>query len=183
MKQIIKRILTEATNPKMDKVLNLLVKKYPNPIKEMIKGMEYLEELGFDNEEVMSIYKYHIKNEFPNVMGVDDYFYIFDGLFQPDTIEYYFDRGVNDDNAEENYIIYNNTTDEGDYNDIPVMELRTKDYFGRRSVNNVKRDQAPILEINTYHHDTLNSLFGSKWKEPFKIWFEERFDREVNTII
>ena len=57
MKQIIKRILTEATNPKMDKVLNLLVKKYPNPIKEMIKGMEYLQELGFDNEEVMSIYK------------------------------------------------------------------------------------------------------------------------------
>jgi hypothetical protein len=178
MKQIIKRILTEATNPKMDRVLNLLHKKYPNPINEMIKGMEYLEELGFDNEEVMSIYKYHIKNEFPNVMSVDDYFYIFDGLFQPDTIEYYFDRGVNDDNAEEDYIIYNNIV-EGEYNDIPVMELRTKDYFG----TSVKRDQAPILEINTFHHDTLNLLFGSEWKEPFKIWFEERFDREVNTII
>jgi len=168
MKQIIKRILTEATNPKMDKVLNLLVKKYPNPIKEMIKGMEYLQELGFDNEEVMSIYKYHIKNEFPNVMGVYDYSYIFDGLFQPDTIEYYFDRGVNDDNFDEDSTLEFYTKKNGG---IPVMVLRTRNY------------KNPILGIEDYYIDTLNSLFGSKWKEPFKIWFEERFDWEVNTII
>jgi len=168
MKQLIKRILTEATNPKMDKVLNLLVKKYPNPIKEMIKGMEYLQELGFDNEEVMSIYKYHIKNEFPNVMGVYDYSYIFDGLFQPDTIEYYFDRGVNDDNFDEDSTLEFYTKKNGG---IPVMVLRTRNY------------KNPILEINTFHHDTLNLLFGSEWKEPFKIWFEERFDWGVNTII
>lgn len=181
MRQIIKRILTESTN--LDKPLELLLNLYPNPIKDMNKGMEHLQELGFDDREIISIYKYHFKNEFSNVMRIEDYFQVFDGLFQPETIEYYFDRGVDDDNAEEDYIIYNNTTDEGDYNDIPVMELRTKDYFGSRSVNNVKRDQAPILEINTYHHDTLNLFFGSEWKEPFKIWFEERFDREVNTII
>jgi hypothetical protein len=59
------------------------------------------------------------------------------------------------------------------------MELRTKDYFK----GSVKENQAPILEIHTYHRTTLNLLFGSDWKEPFKIWFEERFDREVNTII
>lgn len=177
MRQIIKRILTESTE--LDKMVKLLLKKYPNPIKDMIKGMEYLEELGFNDKEVMSMYKYHLKNELPNVMRIEDYFQVFDGLFQPETIEYYFDRGVNDDNAEEDYIIYNNTTDEGDYNDIPVMELRTKDYFK----GSVKENQAPILEINTYHHDTLNLLFGSEWKEPFKIWFEERFDWEVNTII
>jgi len=168
MKQLIKRILTESTM--LDQVLDLLHRQYPNPIKEMNKGMEYLQELGFDNEEVMSIYKYHIKNEFPNVMGVYDYSYIFDGLFQPDTIEYYFDRGVNDDNAEEDYIIYMNY-DESGYGDIPVMELRTRNY------------KNPILGIEDYYIDTLNSLFGSKWKNPFKIWFEERFDREVNTII
>lgn len=177
MRQIIKRILTEST--KLDQVLDILLRQYPNPIKDMNKSMEYLEELGFDDREIISIYKYHFKNEFPNVMRIEDYFQVFDGLFQPETIEYYFDRGVDDDNAEEDYIIYNNTTDEGDYNDIPVMELRTKDYFK----GSVKENQAPILEINTYHYDTLNLLFGSDWKEPFKIWFEERFDEEVNTII
>ena len=176
MKGLIKRILTESTE--LDKMVKLLLRQYPNPIKDMIKGMEYLEELGFNDKEVMSMYKYHLKNEFPNVMRIEDYFQVFDGLFQPETIEYYFDRGVNDDNAEEDYIIYNNTT-EGEYNDIPVMELRTKDYFK----GSVKENQAPILEIHTYHRTTLNLLFGSDWKEPFKIWFEERFDREVNTII
>ena len=30
--------------------------------------------------------------------------------------------------------------------------------------------------------NTLNSLFSSKWKNPFKIWFKQRFDEEVKTI-
>jgi hypothetical protein len=46
MRQIIKRILTEGT--KLDQALEILLREYPNPMEDLMGGVKYLKELGFD---------------------------------------------------------------------------------------------------------------------------------------
>jgi hypothetical protein len=41
---------------------------------------------------------------------------------------------------------------------------------------------APILEVHENEGNTLNSYFGDKWHEPFKMWFNENFEMPVKTI-
>jgi hypothetical protein len=44
--------------------------------------------------------------------------------------------------------------------------------------------ESPILEFEDFHlSNQLDSIFGDRWKEPFKRWFEDNFHFPVKTIL
>ena len=48
--------------------------------------------------------------------------------------------------------------------------------------NNI--EDSPILEFeDTHSSKQLDSIFGDRWKEPFKRWFEDNFLFPVKTIL
>jgi hypothetical protein len=36
--------------------------------------------------------------------------------------------------------------------------------------------------VETIYEKQLNSLFNDEWKEPFRLWFIEKFDKPVKYI-
>ena len=40
----------------------------------------------------------------------------------------------------------------------------------------------PALKLNDETANTLNNLFGGRWKKPFQYWFEEKFGYKVKTF-
>jgi len=45
-------------------------------------------------------------------------------------------------------------------------------------------NQSPILEFDNSHLSSqLDGIFGDRWEEPFKIWFEDNFNFPVKTIL
>ena len=89
MRNLIKRILTETTKSHIDQVLEILLKKYPNPIEDLMGSVEYLKELGFEEDEISKIFKHYFKTEKPLS---ETYYQVFDEIFQPDA------PGSGDDN-------------------------------------------------------------------------------------
>jgi hypothetical protein len=44
-------------------------------------------------------------------------------------------------------------------------------------------EDSPIVEFeDTYSSKQLDSIFGDRWEEPFKRWFEDKFHFPVKTI-
>lgn len=44
--------------------------------------------------------------------------------------------------------------------------------------------ESPILEFEDSHlSNQLDSIFGNRWEEPFKKWFEDNFHIRVKTIL
>ena len=167
MKDIIKRVLTEST--KLDKTLDVLLKLHPNLINNIEDGIELLKELGFDDKEISGVFRYYFKTKFLGKPDLDSYFEVFDSIFKPEGIDYDYEDDFDSD-GDDVHIKFTNYTEDGLWrNDDPIMDLYR---IGGKST----------LEIDRYYTNTLNSLFGNKWKEPFKIWFKERFDEEVKRI-
>jgi hypothetical protein len=45
-------------------------------------------------------------------------------------------------------------------------------------------EDSPIVEFeDTYSSKQLDSIFGNRWEEPFKRWFEDKFHFPVKTIL
>jgi hypothetical protein len=54
--------------------------------------------------------------------------------------------------------------------------------YDRKLLKKYKND-SPIIEFeNSNISNSLNGYFGDAWKQPFKEWFKDNFDFEVNTI-
>ena len=180
MKQIIKRILSETTKSHIDQVLEILLKKYPNPIEDLMGSVEYLKELGFDDKEISKVFRYYLKGMFANHPTLNIYFQVFDSIFRIDDLKsefeivYYDDEyGDEIETEDQTHMIFNLWDDE--YGDpTQVMNWYDVGYYLNTNI------KAPILEIDGDYLNLLQSI--SKWKEPFKRWFEMRFDLKVKTI-
>lgn len=193
MKKLIKRILTEAVDTRLEKAVTILLRDYPNPMENLMGGIEYLKEIGFDDKEVGKIFQHYFKGVFANRPSLDTYYQVFDQIFQPDDIqlEYEIIYGVDEDGYEDidkdvsdkTHMIFNKVDQYGDAEDYQIMNWYGVGYWGDtdqgRIMNNTK---APYLDIDNDYLMLLKSIFGSKWREPFKIWFEDRFDLKVKTI-
>lgn len=183
MRQIIKRILTEGT--KLDQVLEILLRKYPNPMENLMGGVKYLKEIGFDDKEVSEVFRYYLKGMFANHPTLNIYFQVFDSIFRIDDLNsdfevvYYDDEyGDEIETEDQNHMIFNLWDVKDEYGD-PTQIMNWYDNEHGRIMNNTK---APYLDIDSDYLMLLKSIFGSKWVTPFKKWFEERFDLKVKTI-
>lgn len=192
MRNLIKRILTETTKSHIDQVLEILLKKYPNPIEDLMGSVEYLKELGFEEDEISKIFKHYFKTEKPLS---ETYYQVFDEIFQPDGIQLEYETiyGVDEDGYEdidkdvsdETHMIFNKVDQDGDnYGDpYQIMNWYDVGYWDDNEQGRIMNTtKAPYLDIDRDYLDLLNVLFGTKWKGPFKKWFEDRFDLKVKTI-
>ena len=186
MKQIIKRILSETTKSQLDQTLEILIRQYPNPMEDLMGGVKYLKELGFDDKEVSKVFRYYLKGMFVNHPTLNIYFQVFDSIFRIDDLKAEFEIVYDDDEygdeieaEDQNHMIFKLWGE--DENDEPTQVMNWYDvgYYLRTDTFSNK---APYLDINRDYLELLELLFGTKWKEPFKRWFEMRFDLKVKTI-
>lgn len=192
MKQLIKRILIEGVKLQLDKVINILLKKYPNPMEDIRGGMEYLKEIGFEDDEIGKVFKHYLKDKFANHPTLNIYYEIFDGIFQPDDIQLEFEVVYEDDEygdeietEDQTHMIFNKVDQYGDnYGDpYQIMNWYDVGYWDDNDQGHIMNTtKAPYLDMERDYLDLLKTLFGVKWKEPFKKWFEDRFDLKVKTI-
>jgi hypothetical protein len=188
MRNLIKKILTEST--KLDQVLEILVRKYPNPMEDIMGGIEYLKKIGFDNDEISKVFKHYFKTEKPLS---ETYYQVFDGIFQPDDIQLEFEtiygvdedgyEDIDKDTSDETHIIFNKVDQYGDAEDYQIMNWYGVGHWDDNEQGRIMNTtKTPYLDIDRDYLELLNVLFGSKWKGPFKIWFEDRFNLKVKTI-
>lgn len=185
MKQLIKRVLTESR--KLDKAVTILLREYPNPMEDIMGGVEYLKEIGFDDKEVGEVFRYYLKGMFANNPTLNIYFQVFDSIFRIDDLKSEFEVVYDDDEygdeietEDQTHMIFNLWDVNDEYGD-PTQVMNWYD-VGYYLSTNTFSNKAPYLDIDDDYLNLLQSLFGSKWKEPFKRWFEERFDLKVKTI-
>jgi hypothetical protein len=80
----------------------------------------------------------------------------------------------------------------GDYDDDDnLFRWYGEDYWRSEEVKftqsdkNLKKwiEQSPILEFdNNGKKEQLDNLFGDRWHQPFKDWFQHNFDLPIKTI-
>ena len=176
MRQIIKRILTEGT--KLDQALEILLREYPNPMEDLMGGVKYLKELGFDDKEVEKIFQHYFKDLFANHPTLNIYFQVFDSIFRIDDLTSEFEIVYGDEIEAEDrtHMIFKLWDGDEDMDDYQVMNWYDVGYYLNTNI------KAPNLDIDGDYLMLLKSIFGSKWVTPFKKWFEERFDLKVKTI-
>lgn len=189
MKKLIKRILTETTKSQLNinRVLEILLRDYPNPMENLMGGVEYLKEIGFDDDTIGKVLIQYFKTEKPSS---ETYYQVFDEIFQPDDIQLEYEIIYNEDEygneseeVDETHMIFNKVDQYGDAEDYQIMNWYGVGYWDDNEQGHIMNTtKAPYLDIDRDYLDQLNILFGSKWKNPFKIWFEDRFDLKVKTI-
>lgn len=192
MKKLIKRILTETTKSQLNinRVLEILLRDYPNFMEDIMGGIEYLKEIGFDDKAVGEVFRHYFKTEKPSS---ETYYRVFDSIFKPDDIQLEYETiyGVDEDGYEdidkntsdETHMIFNKVDQYGDAKDYQIMNWYGVGYWDDNEQGRIMNTtKAPYLDIDSDYLDQLNVLFGTKWKEPFKRWFEMRFDLKVKTI-
>ena len=76
------------------------------------------------------------------------------------------------------------------YDNLPVIIIDDINEITHEFLNEqfeiVKKqiNQSPILEFDNSHLSSqLDGIFGDRWEEPFKIWFEDNFHFPVKTIL
>jgi hypothetical protein len=104
-----------------------------------------------------------------------------DELFPLDDINWHHPYEYNDETGEEfesDTLIeyYRGDFDEG--NDI-CFRYYFCEYFNQGSY---AQDICPTVSLEIPYERILDGYFGDTWREPFKQWFEERFELPVKTI-
>jgi hypothetical protein len=106
-----------------------------------------------------------ITNYIEDLFSVDEINWTNPMMYDPEEMESY-----EDPNLIEYYI--------GDYIDDGVcFRWYGCEYFGSNAQSN-----CPLVVVETTYEKQLNSLFNDEWKEPFRLWFIEKFGNPVKYI-
>lgn len=102
---------------------------------------------------------------------------------------------INSTNGTDDYgneVDYGISFYNGDYDDDDnLFRWYGEDYWRSEEVKftqndkNLKKwiEQSPILEFdNNGKKEQLDNLFGDRWHQPFKDWFQQNFDLPIKTI-
>jgi hypothetical protein len=70
----------------------------------------------------------------------------------------------------------------GDYDENGILFVYiVNEYYNDEPSNESFKKQTPILIVNDY--EKLTTMFGERWKEPLKKWFEDNYELPVKTIV
>lgn len=109
-----------------------------------------------------------------------------DGSYDVDKIDFFnpttFDEDEGTDIENPHIIEFYNKEYDGDYDENGMLFVYiVKEYYKDEPSSKSFINQTPILIVNNY--ETLESMFGEYWKDPFKKWFENKFELPVKTIV
>jgi hypothetical protein len=70
----------------------------------------------------------------------------------------------------------------GDYDENGILFVYiVNEYYNDEPSNESFKKQTPILIVNDY--GKLTTMFGERWKDPLKKWFEDNYGLPVKTIV
>jgi hypothetical protein len=99
-------------------------------------------------------------------------------FFNPET----YDEDKEKDTENPHIIEFYNKEYDGDYDENGMLFVYiVKEYYGDQPSSQSFIKQTPILIVNDY--GKLETMFGEYWKDPFKKWFENKFELPVKTIV
>jgi hypothetical protein len=109
-----------------------------------------------------------------------------DGSYDVDKIDYFNPTTWNDDEHDDkenpHIIEFYNKEYDGDYDENGMLFVYiVKEYYKDEPSSQSFIKQTPILIVNDY--EKLDTMFGEYWKDPFKKWFENKFELPVKTIV
>jgi hypothetical protein len=109
-----------------------------------------------------------------------------DGSYDVDKIDFFnpttFDEDEGTDIENPHIIEFYNKEYDGDYDENGMLFVYiVKEYYKDEPSSKSFINETPILIVNNY--ETLESMFGEYWKDPFKKWFENKFELPVKTIV
>ena len=104
-------------------------------------------------------------------------------LYDIDDIHWTHPYTFNDETGEEyedpNLITYYRGDYDGPFDsDFVFQWIDPEHYEGYIGLQR----KCPILEVHDREGEILDSYFGDKWHEPFRIWFEINFEFPVKTV-
>lgn len=107
-------------------------------------------------------------------------------MFDVDNINWTY--GTDDYGDEVDYAALFYLGDFGD--DENLFRWYGEDYFYSEDMQNHNKEmidewieKSPMLEFdNNGKKEQLDNLFGDKWHQPFKDWFQQNFDLPIKTI-
>ena len=109
------------------------------------------------------------------------YNYIDDTFYYPNLVTLHPDVWDDDEMDDvENPYITNFYDDDTSTN--PIFSYYSDEYYGDEPSSQSWKQNAPILEVNGDDWQTLTNMFGGRWKEPMKVWFEDKFKLPVKTV-
>jgi hypothetical protein len=115
------------------------------------------------------------------------YSYI-DGDFDKDNISWVYgmddgeDGDLVDYKENKNFLIFFNGDWEGEEDSDVIFYYLDVEYYSDEPSSQSWKQKSPILEVSREYGDLLDSMFGGRWKEPMKIWFEDKFKLPVKTV-
>jgi hypothetical protein len=109
-----------------------------------------------------------------------------DGSYDVDKIDFFnpetYDEDERTDIENPHIIEFYNKEYDGDYDENGMLFVYiVKEYYGDQPSSQSFIKQTPILIVNDY--EKLETMFGEYWKDPFKKWFENKFELPVKTIV
>ena len=97
------------------------------------------------------------------------------------TNPYAYDDSTGEEWEDNNIVDFYRGDYNGPYDSDFVFRWIDPEYYAGGDYVGLQR-KCPILEVHENEGNVLNSYFGDKWHEPFKIWFEENFNLPVKTV-
>jgi hypothetical protein len=109
-----------------------------------------------------------------------------DGSYDVDKIDFFnpetYDEDEGTDIENPHIIEFYNKEYDGDYDENGMLFVYiVKEYYKDEPSSQSFIKQTPILIVNDY--GKLDTMFGEYWKDPFKKWFENKFELPVKTIV
>jgi len=195
MKHLIKQILKEQTEglSKLELfVFNKLRSKKENPYIDPFSNHNFIESLGFNNEEIKNLFTLYTNNfkeksNYENLVSVDrsdkinDEFFdiLFDFIFDPEEVNWTHPYGDGDDNYdhEDSNRIEFYLGDYGD--DNTIFRWYGKDYWDE----DYNKSLSPMIKLeNLDLQNNLIGVFGESWMKPFIKWIKDNFNVKVKHI-
>jgi hypothetical protein len=94
---------------------------------------------------------------------------------------YQYDDETGEEWEDNNIIDFYKGDYDGPYDSNFLFRWYDPQYYSERGPVELY-EIAPIIEVYDEQGKTLNSYFGDRWKEPFKIWFKENFQLPIKTV-
>lgn len=115
----------------------------------------------------------------------DSIYKYIDGYLDSNEIDWVYGSNYDDEEypEDENLLhFYKGGTWAGeDYSDI-VFNYLNVDYYSDEPSSKPHKDRAPIVEVWGEYGEHLDTMFGSRWKEPMKKWVQDKFNLPVKSV-
>ena len=111
----------------------------------------------------------------------DSIYKYIDEYFNPNEIDWVYDTDDDGDEIEHLLIFFKGDWYDEEDSDVIFNYIEEEYYSDEPSAKSFK-DESPVLDVKYEYAERLDTMFGNRWKEPIKKWFQDNFNLPVKTV-